>query len=253
MDFKELHQKDEAIIIGNVWDVASATIAEKAGYQALGTSSAAVSSSKGQDDGESIPFDEIFKIAQEIISNTSLPLTVDIEGGYSRNPSQIINNILSLGKAGVAGINIEDSLVDGDRKLVNTITFSELIAYIRKELNKQNMNIFINVRTDTFLLGVNEPVLETKRRIYLYEKAGADGIFVPCIENEQDTHEIVKYTKLPINVMCMPNLPNFKLLNNLGVKRISMGSFLFEELLSTLHNKFSRILNEQSFSAVFLK
>ena len=81
MNFKELHQQGEAIVIGNVWDAASACIAEKVGYQAIGTSSAAIASSRGLEDGESISFDEIFKIVQEIISKTSIPLTVDIEGG----------------------------------------------------------------------------------------------------------------------------------------------------------------------------
>jgi len=253
MDFKELHQQRKAIIIGNVWDVASACIAAKAGYQAIGTSSAAIASGRGLEDGESISFDEVFSIVQDIISHTSIPLTVDIEGGYSRNPSQIVENISSLGKAGIVGINIEDSLVDGDRSLIDPVTFSGLITHIKKELNKKNVNMFINVRTDTFLLGVNESILETKKRIHIYEESGADGVFVPCIEREQDIHDIVTCTNLPLNVMCTPNLPSFKRLNDIGVKRISMGNFLFDNMLSMLHKNFARILKEQSFNAVFLR
>lgn len=67
--------------------------------------------------------------------------------------------------------------------------------------------------------------MKQKKRIDLYNKAGVDGIFVPCIENAEDIKEIVNYTRLPINVMCMPNLPDFEILKNLGVKRISMGNF----------------------------
>ena len=65
-----------------------------------------------------------------------------------------------------------------------------------------------------------QKIEETKKRIQLYENAGANGIFIPCIKNIADIKEIVTYTKLPINVMCVPNLPNFDTLTQLGVKRI---------------------------------
>ena len=41
MTFKALHQQQAPLIICNVWDVPSAQLGEKLGYQALGTSSAA--------------------------------------------------------------------------------------------------------------------------------------------------------------------------------------------------------------------
>jgi 2-methylisocitrate lyase-like PEP mutase family enzyme len=251
MNFKELHQQREAVIIGNVWDVASACIAEQAGYQAIGTSSAAIASTKGLADGELVPFDALLSIVKDIVRHTSLPITVDIEGGYSRNSAQIVKHIIALAEAGVKGVNIEDSVVDGERVLLDPYVFSELIANIKKTLNKSNINMFINVRTDTFLLGVNDVMMETKQRINLYEKFGADGLFIPCIEREQDISAIVTRTRLPLNVMCMPNLPSFDRLNDLGVKRISMGNFVFDHMMSVFQQTLKNIKKDQSFRAVF--
>ncbi|MEO0732801.1 MAG: isocitrate lyase/phosphoenolpyruvate mutase family protein, partial [Bacteroidota bacterium] len=52
MTFNALHQTGTPLLLANVWDVNSALAAEKAGYQALGTSSAAIAKSEGYPDGE---------------------------------------------------------------------------------------------------------------------------------------------------------------------------------------------------------
>ena len=89
------------------------------------------------------------------------------------------------------------------------------------------------------------------KRIRLYENAGANGIFTPCIENISDIRKIVNCTKLPINVMCMPNLPDFNTLNDLGVKRISMGNFLFDKMYLQFEQTTKTVLNQKSFKTIF--
>ena len=84
-----------------------------------------------------------------------------------------------------------------------------------------------------------------------YENAGADGIFVPCIENEGDIRQIVEATSLPVNVMCMPHLPDFRKLSQLGVKRISMGNFLFENMYTYFAQVLSYVNKNQSFNSIF--
>ena len=101
------------------------------------------------------------------------------------------------------------------------------------------------------MLGASNAVEETKRRIRLYEKAGANGIFTPCIENEADIEEIVTSTTLPINVMSMPNLPNFETLARLGVKRISSGNLLFNEMYDQFEKITKAILSQKSFNSIF--
>ncbi|TDQ27526.1 isocitrate lyase/PEP mutase family protein [Tenacibaculum caenipelagi] len=251
MEFKNLHYQDTPLVIANVWDVPSAKTAESLNFQAIGTSSSAIATLLGYQDGEEIEFSELEYIIKRIKSSTKLPLSVDLESGYSRNPIEIAQHIKKLSNLGVVGINIEDSIVEPARTLLNAEKFSQVISKITEILQKENIKVFLNVRTDTFLLGHPNSVEETKKRIKLYENAGANGIFIPCIEQETDIKEIVNFTNLPINVMCMPNLPNFDTLNKLGVKRISMGNFLFDKMYNQLKDITEEIINKKSFKPIF--
>ncbi len=251
MEFKDLHKQDKPLLIGNVWDVPSAKTAEKLNFQAIGTSSSAIASILGYNDGEEMEFSKLEYFIKRIVSNTKLPLSVDLESGYSRNPREITNHIKRLADMGVVGINLEDSIVKNNRTLLNADEFSKTLSKVNELLDKENIEIFINVRTDTFLLGHSNLIEETKKRIQLYENAGANGIFTPCIENISAIKEIVNCTNLPINVMCMPNLPDFDTLNNLGVKRISMGNFLFDKMYSQFEKTTKEIIHQKSFKSIF--
>lgn len=251
MEFKNLHNQNNPLVICNVWDVASAKKAEKLNFQAIGTSSSAIAEMLGYEDGEKMTFSELEYIVKRIIANTNLPLSVDLEAGYSRNSLEIVNHIKRLVNLGVIGINIEDSIVNKERTFLNAEQFAKILLDIQNQLKKNNINIFLNVRTDTFLLGHPNPIEETKKRIKLYEKSGINGVFVPCIEKEKDIKTIVESTTLPINVMCMPNLPNFEKLQELGVKRISMGNFLFDNMYDKFEQVLSSISSQKSFKSIF--
>ncbi len=251
MSFKNLHQQNAPLVICNVWDVASAKSAEKLNFKAIGTSSAAIATMLGYEDGEQMNFAELVYIVKRILASTSLPLTVDIEAGFSRNPAEIAAHIKTLADLGVVGINIEDSIVSNERGLLNANDFGKDLSEIKQQLVENEVNIFINVRTDPFLLGHANALAEAKQRIKLYESVAIDGIFVPCITNEDDIRAVVNHTKLPVNVMCMPDLPDFTALEKLNVKRISMGNFIFDNLNGRFENTLGAIVESQSFNPVF--
>lgn len=251
MNFKDLHHQKTPLLLGNVWDVPSTKVAEKLGFRAIGTSSAAIASLLGYQDGEEMDFSELLYFVKRIAANTQLPLSVDLESGYSRDPKIIAKHIKALVDIGVVGINIEDSIVDGKRILLDAAEFANTLTAVNNLLSQGSIDVFINVRTDVFLLGDPNPIAATKKKIQLYEQVGADGIFTPGIENESDIREIVTCTQLPINVMCMPNLPDFDTLSKLGVQRISMGNFLFDKMYSQLEKTTKKIVDQQSFQSIF--
>jgi 2-methylisocitrate lyase-like PEP mutase family enzyme len=251
MEFKNLHKQDKPLLIGNVWDVPSTKTVEKLNFQAIGTSSSAIATLLGYNDGEEMEFSELEYFVKRIGLNTNLPLSVDLESGYSRNPKKIVNHIKRLAELGVVGINIEDSIVNEKRILLNANDFAKTLKEIKEHLEKENVDVFINVRTDTFILLQENVIEETIKRIQLYKKSGADGIIIPCIEKENDIKIIVDSTTLPINVMCMPNLPNFEILTKLGVKRISMGNFLFDKMYNKFEESLQTIVNQSSFKSIF--
>lgn len=252
--FLELHHQGEPLLIGNVWNVQSARLFEEKGYKAIATSSAAIAETLGYPDGEQMPFDEYMLVIKRIAKCTKIPFSVDLEAGYGSSPEDIVRNIANLAKLDVTGINIEDSVVNhGERTLIDATAFQSKLVEICRLLKDEPIRIFINVRIDTFLLRLNEPMVETRRRIRLYSDTGVHGIFLPCIENEKDIKESVAVSPLPLNVMCMPDLPDFQTLNRLGVKRISSGSFLNMATYSKLNDHLDTIKQHGSFNHLFHK
>lgn len=249
--FIKLHQQDKPLLLANVWDVTSAKCAEQAGYQALGTSSAAIASVLGYEDGEQIPFNELTFIVGRIASATSLPLTVDIEAGYSKDPKIIAEHIRQLSLLGIVGVNIEDSIVEEERTLVECGSFSELIRKLKIQLVELGVDVFINVRSDVFLLELEGALDEALLRAKSYQNAGANGVFFPCVTRVEDIRAIVEVTSLPVNVMAMPDLPDTTVLTNLGVKRVSMGNFAHDCIYDQLKKLLVDIKDKKSCQPLF--
>lgn len=250
-EFRILHQQQEPLLICNVWDVPSARTAEKLRFQAIGTSSAAIAKMLGYNDGEEMTFYELEYMIRRIAASTDLPLTVDMEAGYGHSSLEIIENVKRLTDLGVVGINIEDTVVSEKREFLQPEEFAKTIELIKKRLIDDGLDVFLNVRTDAFLLKSPNPLQEALKRIPLYDKAGADGIFVPGIVQDEDIKTVVESTSLPVNVMCMPGLSNFIRLQELGVKRISMGNFLHDNINSQLEKRLESIKNQKSFKPIF--
>lgn len=250
--FKELHHQSSPLLIGNVWNVQSAKVFEKHNFKTIGTSSAAIANTLGYEDGQELPFAELLYIVERIKKSTNLLLTVDIEGGYGTTAEEIVDNIKQLHHLGVAGINIEDSIVEnGKRRLLDGDDFAALLNAVSNKLIEINSQVFINARCDAFLLHQENPLEEAIKRIKSFADSGADGIFIPFVTNIKAIHTMVTQTKLPVNVMCMPGIPNFETLTTIGVKRISMGNFINASIYKTMERTVSNILEQQSFDSLY--
>jgi 2-methylisocitrate lyase-like PEP mutase family enzyme len=199
--FLQLHHGENPLLIGNVWDVSSALVFERNGFRAIATSSSAIARSLGYEDGENIPFDLLLQTVERIVRNIHIPLSVDIESGYGSNTKEIIQNIEALHDLGVVGFNLEDSSKTEKGKLQPAEDFQRNLSAITNHLDRKNMKMFVNARTDAFLLGLPSPLSESIMRIKIYEMTGVSGIFVPAITGKNDIGEVVKSTKLPVNVL----------------------------------------------------
>jgi 2-methylisocitrate lyase-like PEP mutase family enzyme len=248
--FKQLHQS--FFILPNAWNPKSASRFQQENFPAVATSSAAVANSLGYEDGEAMPFEDYLFIIRRILNTVQIPVTVDIEMGYGNTNEAIYANIRKLAELGVAGINIEDSTIQSNKRtLQHANQFAETIAFIKNKLTTDHRELFINVRCDTYLLNVANKQAETLARIPLYEAAGANGIFLPGISAATEIAEAVNSTTLPINVMCIPGLPDFETLQTLGVKRVSMGPFLFNRLYDGIPALTQSITAANNFSPLF--
>lgn len=250
--FKELHSQKELLLLPNAWDARSAIMLQECKYAAIATSSAAVANSLGYDDGEKMSFVDYLFVIRRILSNIKIPLTVDIETGYGDNDEEIAANVCRLAELGVAGINIEDSIIDDQGRVLNDpAAFVKTINRIKTILKSNDLDIFINVRIDTHILNVPDKQKETMRRIGIYNDSMADGIFIPCIVDEKEIAEAVSHSKFPVNVMCIPNLSALDALNALGVKRVSMGPFMFQKVYAGIDKVSKDITSTRTFTPLF--
>lgn len=238
-------------LLCNVWNASSARTAESLGYTMVGTSSGAIADSLGYEDGEKMSFNELAYMVDRIKSAIDLPLSVDLEAGYSRDPGTIVDHIERLSELGIQSINLEDSLVGHSRMILPKTAFADLLSKIKAEICSRGIETFINVRTDTYLLNVKNRTAETIERGKAYKASGADGLFVPCLTTLTDMEEIIQAVDLPLNVMCMPDLPDFQKLSAIGVSRVSMGDFVYQAQKQFLKQTLEKIHIEQSFNEIF--
>lgn len=241
--FHKLHHQQSAFILANAWNVRSAQLIEEAGFEAIGTSSGAISSSLGYEDGEKIPFTELLYIVQRIKACTNLPLSVDIERGYSDNLNVLKDNIQKLIDSGVSGINIEDA--QGEEMYLRKL------ERIKNFLSRTNQLLFVNARTDGFLQKLSSPLETTIKRAKLYQNAGVDGLFVTAVPDAITIKEITSSTSLPVNVVGTPKL-SIETLSASGVKRISMAVLLYRAIYNQLEGMGRSIKSDHSFSPLFL-
>lgn len=232
--FKSLHSKNSFFVLGNCWDTLSARAYEQAGYKALGTSSWALSSINGVKDGENIDFNNVISHVKTILKTIKIPLSVDIEKGYSKSKETIVNNVLKLAHLGCAGINIEDSTHTGE--LLPPEKFSDIIDKIRSALIADGFPEFvITARTDVYLVRqITDKIKHTLLRESIYKDSGADCLFVPGLANVDEISTISKETTLPLNVLNLPGIGNVSVLQKAGVNRFSLGNSVFDDTLAYL-------------------
>ena len=221
--FRLLHRSG-LLTMANVWDAGSARLVESLGAKAIATTSAGVAWAHGYPDGDILPAELLLTTIRSIARVISLPLSVDLEGGYSNDANEVADLVAQVVEAGAVGINLEDG----------SGTPEELCAKIESIRTKgatRGFDVFVNARTDVFLRDLATPetrVTETLERARLYAAAGADGLFVPGLVAADEVKAIAADAGLPLNVMARPGLPPARDLQALGVRRLSAGSGLSE-------------------------
>ncbi|RFS84050.1 isocitrate lyase/phosphoenolpyruvate mutase family protein [Actinomadura spongiicola] len=223
MRFHDLHHGDRPLLLPNAWDFASGAALVEAGFPAIGTTSLGVAAAAGKIDAAGGTRDETIALAS-ILARLPVPVTVDIEGGFSERIGDVAELVTELASFGIAGINLEDGRADGTLAPLDHQT--TLISAVKRAAPQ----VFLNARTDTFWLGDPDRD-ETLRRVRAYAEAGADGVFVPGIVDDADIRAVLDVAGVPLNVLFIPGKTEYERMARLGVHRVSTGSLLFREAL----------------------
>jgi 2-methylisocitrate lyase-like PEP mutase family enzyme len=211
VNFRQLHETGEPLILANIWDAASAHLVAAAGAKAVATSSGAVSWAHGVPDGGNLDLGTVCTALREIVSAVGdLPVSADIEGGYARTADGVGASVAAVIDAGVVGINLEDSGAPAGSSAAPLYTAAgqaARIAAAREAAQRAGVGLFINVRTDVYLFGVGAEegrCDDVVSRARAYRAAGADGLFVPGLLDLDRLSRISQATDLPLNAMWLP-------------------------------------------------
>ncbi|MDG6902707.1 MAG: isocitrate lyase/phosphoenolpyruvate mutase family protein [Nitrososphaerota archaeon] len=223
--FRELHDRRSVLVLPNAWDVPSARVFEDEGFAAVATSSAGMLVSLGYPDGEGIPHGEFVSAVERIARVLSIPLSVDVVGGFGDGPEGVARSVKAVVKAGAVGINIED-FVHVTKKLIPVREQVARLKALTKLRDAGRARFVINARTDAlrFFAGDDgERLDEAIRRAEAYRDVGVDCVYPMGLTDAASISKFVKALDFPTNVMIRKGLPTVPELKKLGVARVSFG------------------------------
>lgn len=225
--FRTMHTGKGALLLPNVWDVASARIIEEAGFPAIATTSAGIAFAQGFPDGQKIPGERMIAAIAQIASAVHVSVTADVEAAYGQRPEDAARTARNVIEAGAVGMNFEDGTGDADHPLMELELQLERIRAIRETADSLGIPLVLNARTDVYLAQVGDPAgrfNHAVQRLSAFREAGADCVFVPGVRDAATIGRIVADLRCPVNVLAVFGSPTISELAALGVKRISLGS-----------------------------
>jgi 2-methylisocitrate lyase-like PEP mutase family enzyme len=143
--------------------------------------------------------------------------------------------VRSLVGAGVAGMNLEDSLAKsrgGLAELPQQLRKIQSVMDTKRELGSE---FFLNARVDSFHVITDDPkraLDEAIRRGNAYAEAGGDCIFYLNLHSAAIIGTVAKEVKAPISILAGPQSPSVSELQDLGVARVSYGSGFMKAAIS---------------------
>ena len=222
--FWALHERAGGFVMPNPWDGVSALLCKAAGFEALGTSSAAIAFSLGRLDGtHAVSREEHLRNAVLIGAITGLPVNGDTEDGFGPSPADAVATVEAAIAAGLAGVAIEDTTADRSQPIH---PFDRAVERVRQAAKTANGRIVLTARTDNFLHGIDD-LDDTIRRLVAFAEVGADVLYAPSPKDMDAIRAIVRaVAPRPVNVVVRPvsGVVPVSELQAAGVKRISFGS-----------------------------
>lgn len=234
--FHALHVRGRPFVLLNVWDPGSAKAVAAGGAPAIASGSWSVAAAHGFPDGEQLPLDLAIDNARRIVAATTLPVSIDIERGYGVDANAVATTVARVIEAGAIGCNIEDSENDGSLRDLDAQV--QRLRAARAAADKHTKRFFINLRTDVFFQkGIAHDaaaVAHALERAKAYADAGADGLFVPGLNDAALIEKLAAASPLPLNIMVMGATPPLDVLARCGVARVSHGPGPYAQAMQAL-------------------
>ena len=183
---------------------------ERAGYEIVYVSGAAVSACRGVPDIGLLALSDMATEAGRIAHSVSVPTIVDADTGYG-DPTQVAEAVRLFEAADLAGMQIEDQEAAkkcGHLAGKHLVSVAEMSAKIEAAVRaKTDWNFMIMARTDAREVEGLEAAIQ---RAAAYAAAGADALFPEALESAEEFRVFAReIQKRGITVPLIANMTEF--------------------------------------------
>lgn len=203
----------EKLLMMGVWDVLSAKVTEKAGFDGAALQSFQYSAGWGVPDVGLRTASDLLDVAFKMAGEIEIPIVLDFEQGFGSSPAHAAYWVREFERAGVAAVHIDDKgpvqicpWLPGAGDQIRYDSAEETAAKIRA-MDAARNDLMIIARCQVGSVGGVDPE-EEMRRLVLYREAGADIIYAPkhvLLQNDLDAlHKVSKELGKPIFMQMNP-------------------------------------------------
>jgi 2-methylisocitrate lyase-like PEP mutase family enzyme len=188
----------------------------------------------------------VFAHVREVTQATTIPLSVDLENGYSAEPERAAAAIVGAAEAGAVGGSIEDWAPDtGIYPLAQAVERVEAACAAAHALD---FPFTVTARAENLIRGVPD-LDDTIERLLAYEQAGADVLFAPGLRTPNEIRTVCTATSKPVNVLAHAKLTMREIVDA-GAQRVSVGGALTWTAVNALVAAAERLRDEGDFSVL---
>jgi 2-methylisocitrate lyase-like PEP mutase family enzyme len=242
--FAELHE-GSCFLIPNPWDGGTARVLEALGFPALATTSSGFAFTLGRADGQ-VTLDEVVEHVKVLVEASDLPISVDLENGYSSSPEGAARAIEAVAAVGAVGGSIEDW--DEEAGIYDVGHAAERVAAAAEVAHAQPFPFLLTGRAENHIRG-NPDLDDTIARLRAYEEAGADVLYAPGLADAEQIAAVTAAVSRPVNVLARPSL-SVREIADAGARRISVGGSLAWATVEAMGDVATRMLSEGDLSGL---
>lgn len=206
---RELIAKGTVVLPG-AFNALSAMQIERAGFEAIYVSGAALAAARGLPDIGLLSMTEVVSDAAAIANAVAIPALADADTGFGP-PLAVMRTVRELERAGLSGIQLEDQDLPkkcGHLPGKRLVSQAEMVGKIKAAVEARlDRDFFIVARTDARAV---EGIAAAVERAQAYVDAGADAIFPEALESAEEFQMFARQLgKAGLRVPLVANMTEF--------------------------------------------
>jgi methylisocitrate lyase len=198
------------VVLPGAFNALSAMQIERAGFEAIYVSGAALAAARGLPDIGLLSMTEVVSDAATIANAVAIPAMADADTGFGP-PLAVMRTVREMERAGLSGIQLEDQDMPkkcGHLPGKRLVSRAEMVGKIKAAVAARlDPDFFIIARTDARAV---EGIAAAVERAKAYVDAGADAIFPEALESAEEFRTFARHlAKTGLTIPLIANMTEF--------------------------------------------